>query len=426
MKSLATTVLAARRAGCTPTAERGPASPRGRQQDAGLHFSESGDPMNIDLKRLLGRRSWPIRLVLPLSGLGYLFLLQRGPFTSVDWACALFTLALSLFGGLLPLTVVVGESIALVLAHRYGTATPVVIKVGASMAIFELTMRRYGRAAFAGAGMLVTAYVIDRIATPPQALYSAAVVVAGPMLIAAYIRSLEREARIALERAEEADHRRHLAERAIRMAERTAIARELHDMVAHHMASLALRVGVARHVVADLDPRVCEVLDDVHGGATSALVDLRRLLTALRTEGEPGQAMAAAGELPAAVHALIESARNNGLTVEERIGPELSGLDAVRGLTVLRLVQEGLTNVAKHAGPDAAVRVSTAVDAKGELLVDVSNDPGKARPPTALIGAGHGLLGMRERVELVGGRLEAGPTPRGWRLAAALPVTESA
>jgi signal transduction histidine kinase len=382
--------------------------------------------MNVDFNRLLGRRSWPIRLILPLSGLGYLFLLQKGPLSLVDWACMLITLVLSLLGGRLPLTVVVGESIALVLAHRYGTATPVVIKVGASMAIFELTMRRYGRPAVAGAGVLVTAYVIDRVATLPQAFYSAAVVVAGPMLIAAYIRSLQREARIALERAEEADHRRDLAERAIRMAERTAIARELHDMVAHHMASLALRVGVARHVMADLDPRVCEVLDDVHAGATSALVDLRRLLTALRTQGEPGQAMAAATELPAAVHALIESARSNGLTVEEKIGPELSGLDAVRGLTVLRLVQEGLTNVAKHAGPDTAVRISTAVDAKGELLVDVSNDPGRTRPPAALAGAGHGLLGMRERVELVGGRLEAGPTSGGWRLAAALPATEPA
>src|SRR5256885_209272 len=165
------------------------------------------------------------------------------------------------------------------------------------------------------------------------------------------------------------------------MTERTAIARELHDMVAHHMASLALRVGVARHVMTDLDPRVCEVLDDVHAGATTALVDLRRLLTALRTQGEPEQALAESAELPAAVHALIESARSSGLTVEYEIGPELSGLDAVRSLTVLRLVQEGLTNVAKHAGPDAAVRVCTGLDATGGLLVDLSNDPGRSKPP---------------------------------------------
>ncbi|WP_285581950.1 sensor histidine kinase [Actinoallomurus iriomotensis] len=371
------------------------------------------------IRRLLGRRVGWIRLALLVCALGYL--LQQWPGLSpADAVLAIVSTALTLAGGRLPLTVVTGQSALLVLAHYFGHATPVGIKVLASVAVFEVVLRRWGPAAVAGALALASAYVAVHVPALPGGLFSLiyriAVVVGGPVLLAAYFRSVEQVARGAREQAAE-------AERAARMAERTALARELHDIVAHHMASMALRVGVARHVIPETDPRVTEVLDDVHASATTALGDLRRLLAALRDPADAAGRPAGPDQLTATLEELIERARHAGLTIESSVSPDLAAIDAVRGLAVLRLVQEGLTNVVKHAGPAASVRLAVhTVD--DQVRLEIRNDaPDRPRENGVrpLPGAGHGLLGMRERVDLVGGTLQAGPTPDGWRLAAVLP-----
>ncbi|MCO5998142.1 sensor histidine kinase [Actinoallomurus rhizosphaericola] len=373
---------------------------------------------------LLGSGFGPLRAVLLACAFGYLLLHRTAaPQAPADWGPALCSLALGTLGGRLPLTVALGQAALLALAERFGHLPPIGIKIMASTALFEVALRRWGVPALLTASALTTVYLaIGLPGDVPALLYKLAAVVGGPMLLAAYVRSLEQVARSAQERAAE-------AERATRMSERTAIARELHDMVAHHLASVALRVGVARHVIPRTDPRVTEVLDDVHASASSALADLRRLLTALRDPDDPGRLLAEPADLPVALDGLVDRARRAGLTVEASVTPELAGLDAVRGLTLLRLVQEGLTNIVKHAGRQASVRLDAVMTGDGSVSLEIRNDvPGglaAAGDRSAAGGAGHGLLGMRERVDLVGGSLEVGPASGGWRLSALLPEPRS-
>jgi signal transduction histidine kinase len=194
-------------------------------------------------------------------------------------------------------------------------------------------------------------------------------------------------------------------------------------VVAHHVASIVLRIGVARHVLPGVDPRVAEVFDDVHETGTAALADLRRLVAVLRTGDEVRNAALTAIEpaaLPDALRAAVETATRAGLTVDADISPAVGSLDAVRGLAVLRLTQEALTNVAKHAGASARAHLSVTV-ADGDVYWEVVDGGGEAAadPPP---GGGHGLTGMRERVEVLGGCLTAGRSGPGWRVATVLPA----
>ncbi|MFB7381234.1 sensor histidine kinase [Kitasatospora purpeofusca] len=399
------------------------------------------------IRRLLNRRFGPMRLALVAFGLGYLLLLRRpAELGAADWSIGLAVLVLASVGGFRLLPVALGQAGMLALAELYAPTVLVEVKVGASAALFELAVRRWGRPTTVAAAALLAAQLVsagDAAGGIGSALYRAAVIVSVPVLLAGYIRSAESAARTAQERAREAEHSRDLAEWGARMGERAAIARELHDMVAHHLASTVLRVGVARHVLPRTDQRLAEVLDDVHASATTALTDLRRLLTALREPADqdlPPQhlapLLAETTGLPAAVQGVVERSRQAGLRIEAEIGPQISELDAIRSLTVLRLVQEGLANVTKHAGPYAAVRLRVGME-EGTLQLDLENDLPRRRGPDGsdgpdgpdgpglpqYEGAGYGLLGMRERVALVGGAIDVGKVPGGWRLTASLPAS---
>jgi signal transduction histidine kinase len=297
----------------------------------------------------------------------------------------------------------------------------------ASVALVELATRRWGWPTLVGAGALTAVFLP---AIPSAGLvnigYGVAWLVVVPVLVGAYLRSVWQNVTRARERAVEAERLRELGTHAARLAERTAVARELHDVVAHHVASIALRVAVARHVLPQTDPRVAEVLDDVHTAATTALTDLRHLVGVLRdptaVNAELGSLLVQPEELPAALTAVVDRNTQSGLAVEAEIDPAIGSLDAVSGLVVLRLVQEGLTNVAKHAGPAARARLRVDLDADRTARVELSDDGGTIcdRVPAE---PGHGLAGLRERLALVGGHLDAGPSGTGWRLAATVPVS---
>ena len=303
-------------------------------------------------------------------------------------------------------------------------------QVGASWALLELTMRAdRTRIIWLAAGLLAVVDLTDSIGDPlPRFLsgvFGLLAEVGVPLLLGLVIRTTRELAEQAQQRAAEEQRRRESEARAARADERSAIARELHDVVAHHVASMVLRVGVARHVLTDLDPRVGAVFDDVHGTGSAALADLRRLVAVLRDpDGVRGDAALTAIEpsaLPAALGAAVDRARQAGITVEADIDPAIGSIDAVRGLAVLRLTQESLTNVAKHAGASALARLSVRLVERAVHWEVV--DDGRGRVPTAVPpGGGHGITGMRERVEVLGGRLEVGPTGTGWRVRTVLPA----
>ncbi|MET8908758.1 histidine kinase [Micromonospora sp. NPDC004551] len=373
-------------------------------------------------------------LLLDLSGLGYLVFgtqSHRAP-TATQWALALVAFAVAPLCHRRPLVNLVAQ--AALLAVAFPLVDDVTInQVGASWALLELTMwAERSRTIWLAAGLLVAVDLTDSIGDPVRRMLSGAfgltVEVGLPLLLGLVIRTTRELARQAEERAAAEQRRRESESRAARADERTAIARELHDVVAHHVASMVLRVGVARHVLPDLDPRVGAVFDDVHGTGTAALTDLRRLVAVLRDPDGVRDASLTAIEpsaVPAALDAAVDRARQAGVTVEADVDPAVGSLDAVRGQAILRLTQEALTNVAKHAGTAARARLTVAV-VDGSVHWEVSDDGRGATPAAVPAGGGHGLTGMRERVEVLGGRLEAGPTGAGWRVRTVLPVAGAA
>jgi signal transduction histidine kinase len=373
--------------------------------------------------RLFDARDTFVRmLLLDLSGVSYLlFSADTSPVPTRQWllAVAAFTCALIFHRAqvvsLLAQVTLLAASFALL-------DDPTISQVGTAWALFELAMwASRPRLLWSGAGLVVAVYLAFTLGRPPSPivapLYGLFVAVGVPVLLGLVIRTT-RELSVQAQRRAESESR------AARADERSAIARELHDVVAHHVASMVLRVGVARHVLPDVDPRVAEVFDDVHSTGTAALADLRRLVAVLRDPSRRTDAALTAidpGALPAALEAAVETARRAGLTVDATIAPEAGSLDVVRALAVLRLTQEALTNVAKHAGPAAHARVHVALR-DGDVVWSVADDGGGVVPGLPS-GGGHGLTGMRERVEVLGGRLTAGPAADGWRVETVLPAS---
>jgi signal transduction histidine kinase len=398
------------------------------RQEAGTHpAAYCSDVVTQWIGRLFDERAWPVRLALLLMlTVGYLVLLRApaSPPTTADWVLALCAVALSATGGRWPLVTTCAQSGLLMVAYQVGTHASVVVKIAAAVALFELAMRRTRWQVLVGALAPATVYVLHPAGGVPALLYRAAVMVGAPVLLGAYIRSVRQTAAQAQQRVAEEQRRRLSETRATRATERTAIARELHDVVAHHVASIVLRVGVARHVLPTDDPRVREVLDDVHGSGTATLAALRRLVTVLR-DPEVGDTppFVEPGELRAALDEVVQRGRQVGLDIDSSVDPAVGGLDPVRGLAVLRLTQEGLTNVAKHAGTAARAEVSMRLTPDDAVLLEIVDDGGASSPalPTAGDAPGHGLVGMRERVDLLGGTLSVGREGRGWRLSALLP-----
>ncbi|MEU4220161.1 histidine kinase [Actinoplanes sp. NPDC026623] len=380
--------------------------------------------------RLFDARDTFVRmLLLDLSGVGYLvFGTQAGreP-TTTQWILAVAAFALALILHRRRVLNLVAQTALLVVAFLIIDDT-MINQVGTSWALLELAMwAPRPRILWSGAGLVVAVYLSFTLGREPSAIsapiFGLCLVVGLPVLLGLVVRTSGELTVQAQERALEEQRRRESETRAARADERTAIARELHDVVAHHVASMVLRVGVARHVLPDVDPRVAEVFDDVHGTGTAALADLRRLVAVLRDPSvrtDAALTVIEPGALPEALGAAVETARRAGLTVDVAVAPEVGALDSVRGLAVLRLTQEALTNVAKHAGTAARARLrATVVD--GDVIWSVSDDGGGVSPGLPS-GGGHGLTGMRERVEVLGGRLTAGPAAGGWRVETVLPA----
>jgi signal transduction histidine kinase len=244
-----------------------------------------------------------------------------------------------------------------------------------------------------------------------QSLPVSAVGVLAPLVVGGSLG-----ARWDARRALEAEQARTAEAQAARgaLAERARIAREMHDVVAHHLSLIAVRCETAPYRLAPLDERAGAELAQVAGTARSALTELQRLLGVLRAEDQEAERAPQPGM--ADLGALLDRTRAAGVDLAVRV--EETALPDTLGLSVYRIVQQALSNAAQHS-PGAPVRVTVTRDG-GVLRVEVVNGPGTA-PGTP--GAGTGLTGMRERVELHGGRLDAGPgEDGGFRVLAEVPL----
>lgn len=197
-------------------------------------------------------------------------------------------------------------------------------------------------------------------------------------------------------------------------AERGRISRELHDVVAHALSVVVLQAQGAQAELDRRPERAREALDAIVGTGRTALSEIRRLLGALGQDTPDWEPQPGAERLPR----LAADIRSAGTPVEFVVEGEPRPLSSTVDLAAYRIVQEALTNVLKHAGPDASVTIVMRYE-PDELEIEVTDDGIAADAPS---GTGHGLEGMRERVNVLGGTFDAGPRPeRGFAIRATLP-----
>ena len=276
------------------------------------------------------------------------------------------------------------------------------------------------RKAYAGYGISVAVLVFVATMLPNKSVgnYLWPLVLFSAVWAAGFFLSSRNQQIVqAAERAERAERAREEEARAAVAEERARIARELHDVVGHSVSVMTVQAAAARRLLKPDQEREREALLVVEQTGREALAEMRRLVGVLR---RPEEAPALAPQ-PSLGHVdkLVAQAKDAGLPVELHVEGKPVSLSAGIDLTAYRLVQEGLTNAVKHANAEHAEVLVRYSD--GHVEITVSDD---GRGGGNGDGGGHGLVGMRERVSVYGGELEAGPRPEGgYALHARLPVS---
>jgi signal transduction histidine kinase len=302
--------------------------------------------------------------------------------------------------------------------------------MGATLvALFTVAVRRSWRVAVAVAGLHVTTVaVVYRLVIPAdeywESMLTIVLLYVALVAVGMLVRSHRALVRSLQERAREAEEGQRLRVEEARHSERGRLAREMHDVLAHRISLLAVHAG-ALEVRRDASADERHAAGVIRQNAHDALEDLRLVLGVLR-EAPGGADVDRPQPTLADLPDLVEQSRRAGapVTLDNRL-PESPAVPAGVGRHAYRIVQEALTNARKHA-PGSRVLVTlaghTTADPADGLTVEVVN-PLPGAPPLARIpGAGTGLIGLRERMALIGGRLEHGPTPAGeFRLRAWLP-----
>jgi signal transduction histidine kinase len=237
----------------------------------------------------------------------------------------------------------------------------------------------------------------------------AVIVAAAMLLVRRVVRDRERRAQLA-------ERERDVAAREAVVEERARIARELHDAVAHHVSVMVVQAGAERRTLEGSNDGTREVLETIERTGRSALTEMRRLLGMLRDETDhPLHPQPGLADVPT----LVSQLRDAGLAVRLEMDGDRRELPVGIELSAYRIVQEALTNALKHAGDaEATVHVRYGSDL---LELEITDDGGGGHESS--LPGGHGLVGMRERVALYGGRFRASPNPAGgFTVHALLPI----
>jgi signal transduction histidine kinase len=299
-------------------------------------------------------------------------------------------------------------SVALLTAPPYLFAAIAVLVVASYSAGAHLEQPRSAQAL---ALLVLAVLTVVLIHDPSDWFFPIGVFCFAPWVAGRTIRNQTMLARELAEKAERAEHAREEEERRAIASERSRIARELHDVLAHNLSVMVVQAGAARRIVERRPETATEVADLIERTGREALAELRHLFGPVRHgDGEDLQGPVGIDR----VEELAARARAAGLPVHVHVEGSRVKLPTGVDLTAYRVVQEALTNTLKHAGrAQASVTVSYEPN---EIVVSVEDDgvgPAGADDGLADVGGGHGLVGMRERVALYGGLLQAGRRPGG-------------
>ncbi len=325
----------------------------------------------------------------------------------------------------LPLTAWTMSILAMLWLSRAFPGHPILSSTYIVTGVIVYVLCLYAVAVRCKTWVVVTAGVITVLGAAvieSQTLLTAVFISAIPVFAGVIVRS-RRGSREQLEVVE----RRHEGERAL-LEERQRIARELHDVVAHHMSVIAIQAEAAPYKTADPPPELVESFAEIRASALSGLNELRRVLGVLRSDRAEVAPQPGLEDLAG----LLESAHNGGVTVTSSVTGHPRPLPEGVNLSAYRIVQEALSNAMRHA-PGSAVQVGLFYG-EAALVIKVRNDgcapdgpaPGDQPGGAGLRnGSGHGIIGMRERAAMLGGHLEAGPTASDeFLVTAALPLGE--
>jgi signal transduction histidine kinase len=300
--------------------------------------------------------------------------------------------------------------------------------IGLFVALYTLTAYGDGRRSLVVAGVGIAALTVGWLAASTHIQPRAAIGwvffrIAASVMAAALGESVRSRAAEALERARQAERTREEEARSRVDAERLRIAREVHDTVAHAIAIINVQAGVTAYVLDQRPERAREALTTIEQTSAQALHEMRTVLGVLRDSDNGRVPRPGLGQ----VNELAAMAREAGLDVKLEVGSSAPPLPSPVDHTAYRILQESITNVIRHAGP---TRVTLALDYGGDVLeVRVTDEGGGASDACADAAGGRpaepgrGIVGMRERCQLLGGELVAGPRPRGgFEVRARLPL----
>ena len=382
---------------------------------------ETPSPSAFDLRTLMRSRPLPkvVRWgVVVVASLDWLqSLMMSGPGKPFDSAVQLFLLSICVLVAFRPawgVLLLIGVlPVTLQLDHISVALIPITLTVGVAAATCSIPL--IVALLLATLGWLATGQLTGVLLSQMVSLVVfwglvATVGFAFRRFVGERSRDRARLRQLEIERAEIID------------AERRAIARELHDVVAHAVSVIAIQARAAKY---DPSPDAAHnALDQIGDLSREALADLRRLLRVLASERDPSEDSTPAEwnvfELRGQLLSLVDTMTSLGIQVEVAIPNEDPPLPRSVATAIYRIAQEATTNVVKHAGPDAQCRFSLDVDDQRVELV-VSNTPARATVDSAL-SSGFGLDSMRERVHMFDGTLTAGPVEQGWQVRAVVPL----
>jgi signal transduction histidine kinase len=292
------------------------------------------------------------------------------------------------------------------------------------VALYSVGVHCARRDLLVAAAIALCAFAVVVAASPSdqasEFVYIAVGIIAA-LAVGLAVREMGFESETLVARAAELERSHDEATRAAIAAERARIARELHDVIGHSISVMGVQAGAVRRVLPEEQTREREALLAVERVGRDAVTEMRRLLGFLR----PVEGMNGSSEPTptlARLDDLVGEMRLAGLDVELVVDGELGDLSAGRAMTAFRILQEALTNALRHAPGSHVVAVLRRTP--HELVIEVSDD-GANGAPAGSPGGGYGLVGMRERVSLYGGTLEAGPgRERGFAVVAHLPTTD--